>query len=246
MQPPGQPEQPPVADSSQVGYVPPANPTPAPLMTGNNMSNSKVGLFGKLRVLIIVVVGLVILSGGGLLLKDTLFTGSSIKVSDLVDDSAEGVSFKRPANWTKSSETSFDGAAFTEGGKPTDDADQGIMVGGASIGVSYDSLSSAQKDMLFEEFKKQFSDGSLFEDSSCKEVGSVTVTKTQQSNYSDTIRLEATCNKFTNRNIKATFKANVGLKDRDMHMLMIVAIDETWDKSGEALNEILNTFKPAN
>lgn len=232
-----------VNDPTQPGYVPPANPTAMPMMGANDgkKSGSKMRL---IRIVIAVVVSLVVLSGGGLLLKDTLFSGSKIKVGDLVDDSAESVSFKRPKNWTKASEqTSTDGTVFSEDGKAEDESDQQMYVSSTSLGVSFDDLPQTTKDQLI----NKLLDTSNYEGSSegCEDVGEIKATKTTQPNYSAAIRVEVTCNKFTSRALKAQLKAVVGIKGSYMNIVGISAVDKTWDKSGDTLETILDTFKPA-
>lgn len=236
-----------VNDPTQPGYVPPANPTMAPMMsaTGAKKSGSKMRL---IRVVIAVVVSLVILSGGGLLLKDMLFTGSKITKADLVDDQAEGIAFQRPKQWTKpSDQSSTDGTIYTEDGKSVDESDQQMLVSSTSLGASFDDLPKSTQDQIVNKLLDTFSDKSKYEDSSegCQEVGDIKATKTTQSNYTVAIQIEATCNKFTSRALKAKLKALVGIKGSDINIIGISAVDKTWDKSGDALDSILNSFKPA-
>jgi hypothetical protein len=234
----------PVIDSSQPGYVPPANPGSMPPISGN-AANSVGGKSSKIRIIIAVIVALFFLLGGGFILKDILFTGSKISSSDLVDDTAGGVSFKRPSSWTKSPESDTSAAVFTEGGKKTDETDQAMAVLSQSIGTDYESLSDDQRQQVFEAVEEEFSKPSTLEDDTCKEIKDVKVTKASQPNYTDSILIEATCSKFTNRALQAKLKMMLGMKDDNMQIIGIFAVDKTWDKSGDALDEILNTFKPA-
>lgn len=239
------PAQQPVLDSSQPGYVPPANPLPPVPLSGNS-ANSAGRKSGKLRIIIAVVIALFFFLGGGFILKDVLFTGSKITKADLVDDSADGVSFKRPKDWTKSTDSDSEATVFTEGGKPADETDQALAVLSQAIGIKYESLTDSQRQQVFDSIEKEFSKPSTLEDDTCKEVVDIKVTKSNQPNYTDSILVEATCNKFTNRALKAKLKMMIGMKDSNMHIIGISAVDKTWDKSGDALDEILNTFKPAN
>lgn len=235
--------QPPL-DSSQPGYVPPANPQPVAPMGANMSGGKKGGLAGKLRIIIAVVVGLAVLSGAGLLLKDTLFSGSNISTSDLVEETVDGLTFKHPKQWDKIEDGDY-AAAYTEGGKPLDESDQAMAVIIESLPIDVDSLDQATKDRFYDEIEKQFSDPDSLEGDGCKKVEDVKVSDAKQSNYTTSVAVEYTCTEFTGRNLVGKFKAVVGIKGRDMHVVAIGAIDKTWDKSGEALNEILNTFKPA-
>lgn len=214
-------------------------------MMGANAVKTRGGNMRLIRIVLAVVISLVVLSGGGLLLKDTLFSGSKIKVGDLVDDSAESVSFKRPKNWTESKDDDFDGTVYTENGASTDDTDQALFVGSDSLPLDYDTLSDAQKESVFKAFEGEYSSSSAFESDSCKEASTPKVTKISQKNYTDAFQIEVTCEKFSKRNLKAQLKAVYGLKGKKVDLVMVVAVDKTWDKSGDALNEILTTFKSA-
>ena len=234
-----------VTDPTQPGYVPPTSPSAMPAMMGTPGVKAPGGKTKLIRTVIMIVVALVVLSGGGLLIKDTLFTGSKISKSDLVDDTAEGVSFKRPKNWTKVDKGSHDGATYTEGGKAIDNTDQAILVNGQSFGGNYDELSDSQKTSVIDSMKESFSEADGFERESCKETTSPVVTRIQQPNYTDALQIEATCHNFANRNVSAKIKAVFALKGNNANMVTIVAVDKTWDKSGDTFDEILMTFKPA-
>jgi hypothetical protein len=233
----------PTNDPTQPGYVPPVvSPAAAPTMQQASSPGSKAKI---LRLAIVAIVTLFLLAGGGYLLKDTLFTGSQIKVSDLVEDSANGVSFKRPSNWIESSDKRVGQTAYTEQGKAADETDQVLLVGSQSVGANYDNLSDADKTKFYDQVKASFGDKSAFEDDTCQEASTPEVSKVSLSNYTDGISISVTCEKFSKRNVRAQMKMVIGLKERQMSLVAVLAVDKTWDKSGDALDEILTTFKPA-
>lgn len=230
-------------DPSQPGYIPPAIPnTP---MANAMPSGKSRGSSKKIRIIAIVIFCLFALSGLGVLAKDTLFTGSKIKVSDLQEETAGYTTFKHPKQWTKVTEQEAD-AAYSEGGKKLDDSDQGMAVASKSLGGNYDSLSQDQKDQVYKVFEKQFSDkANLGSDTGCQDVSEPKITKKEQPNFTSAIEVEFSCGKYSGRNVKGEYKMVVGFKGERIHVLAIGAIDKTWNKSGEALDDILNTFKPA-
>lgn len=232
----------PSSDPSQPGYVPPAvSPAATPSMQPSHPGNkSKL-----VRIAIVAVVGLFLFAGGGYLVKDALFSGSQIKTSDLVDDSAENVSFKRPTDWTKASDSRPGQTAYTEQGKSTDETDQVLLVSSQSIGTNYDNLSDADKTKFYDQVKNTFADKSSFEDETCQEASTPEVSKISLPNYTDGVSISVTCEKFSKRNVRAKMKMVIGLKERRMSLVAILAVDKTWDKSGDTFDEILTSFKPA-
>lgn len=244
--------QPAPVDSSQVGYVPPAMPlAPSPMM--GNAPSSKGNMFKKLRILIAVVVGLGVLSGGGFILKDILFSGSSVQVKNLVAETQAGINFKRPKNWTKvdlgdANKKTFgsDGAAFTEGGKSIDLADQGVIVGGSSLDFDFDTLTADEQQQAVDQFLKGYQDASVVEDETCTQVSGLKAGVVSQPNYTKTLSVEFTCDKVKNRAVKLKVKFYIAIKGKTQHFVELVAIDKTWEKSSKAFDEMLSTFKPAN
>lgn len=236
----------PVMDSSQIGYVPPANPVaPVVPMTGAAGGKTKrSGRFSKLRIVLAIIVGLGVFSGAGIFVKDTFFTGSVIKTSDLVQETESGVTFKRPKQWAKTDSGAGDfDVAYTEGGLPIDQSDQGVAVVSGSIDLNYDSLTQSEKDVFFQSFKDSFEKSTTGE--KCKNISNLSFEKTSQPNYTDAYVVGYTCDAPTGRNAKGKFVMTIGLKGEKMNAVIVAAIDKTWNKSEAAFNEILNTFKPA-
>ena len=233
----------PTNDPTQPGYVPPTvSPAAVPSMQQASSPGSKAKI---IRLAIVAVVALFLLAGGGYLLKDALFTGSSIKPSDLVEDSANGVAFKRPADWTESSDKRVGQTAYTEQGKAADETDQVLIVGSQSVGANYEDLSDAEKAKFYDQVKTSFGDKSAYEDETCQEASTPEVSKISLPNYTDGISISVTCEKFSKRNVRAQMKMVLGLKEKKMSIVAVLAVDKTWDKSGDVLDEILTTFKPA-
>ncbi|MCA9332330.1 hypothetical protein KDA00_00455 [Candidatus Saccharibacteria bacterium] len=236
VQPPSQSTNP-----MQPGYVPPANSPGMANMSSTNLPKENFLKSSKLRILIVLVVILVSVTGIGILVKDTLFSGSKITVSDLVEETSDGVKFKHPKQWSKIEDKDFD-IAYTEGGKKIDDSDQGMGIISESIGVDFESLTDSQKTQLDEALKKQFADPQAFSGDGCEEITKSEINKTEHDNYPLAYRIEVDCGKYTNRNVKGKMVAILGVKGRNMDILAVVAIDKTWDKSGDAFNDILDTF----
>ncbi len=239
----------PVVDSSQLGYVPPAMPTNP---VSANSSKAKGSKFAKIRIILAVAVGLLVFSGGGFLLKDMLFSGSAVTSSDLVEETQAGILFKRPKQWTKS-EMSADNkktygdesAAFTEDGKSTDLADQGMLVGRLDLGFNFDDLTGTEKQQAIDQFIKQSEDVDSLESDSCQDVTGAKASEVKQPNYATVLSFEYTCNKVKDRAVKLKVKVYFAIKGSTQDVVTIAAIDKTWDKSGDVFDEILNTFKPA-
>jgi hypothetical protein len=239
--PPPAPAQP-IMDSSQPGYVPPA--TMAPI--SGNAANSGGGKSGKLRIIIAVVVALFFFLGGGYLVKDIFFSGSSITKEALVDAEEAGVAFKHPKGWSKVEATlgSAD-AVYTEKGVPLKETDQSIQLVTESLPIDLDDLSDAEMAQLGKVLEKEMSDTSDYEDVGCKNPEGLTVNKATKPDYKIAYTAEVTCSGYEGRNVKLRVKVTLAAGGKEAHTLWVFALDQTWDKSGDALDEILNTFKPA-
>lgn len=239
--------QPPL-DSSQPGYVAPVAPAqPIAPMTGNFGSKMGGNKFAKLRVIIAVVVGLGVLGGAAFFAKSALL-GGGISVKSLVQDEASDVSFKRPKNWTKTSDQGdITGTVFTKDGKKEKESDQMLIVDSAPLGGDYDSLSTSQKQLVIDSIKKSITDDSQTStDDKCQGSKS-DVKQITQSNYSVAFSQEKTCDNYKvgDKMIKAREKIVMGLKGDKAYMVAIASSDTVWSHSEKAFDEIFNSFKPA-
>lgn len=234
----------------QSGYVPPAPPM-QPAMPANGTIGSRMsgGKFAKLRIIIAIVVGLGVLGGGAFLAKG-LLAGGGISVKSLVQDTANDVSFKRPKAWTKISAkdtTSGSETVFTEGGKAEKDSDRTLMVDSTSLGIDYDSLSTAQKQQVTDAMKKSGSNEAISADGRCKSNDKTEASDFSQPNYSVAISFDLVCNELEvgSKVVKAKARMVIGIKGDKAYMIGIAALDKDWSHSQKAFDEILNTFKPA-
>jgi len=206
-------------------------------------SQKKKGMTKGTKIVVAVIIGLFVLGAGGTLLRDTLFSGSSLSVSDLVDESEEGIDFKRPESWIKVDSEDAD-IAYTEDGKNSDDADQGLLITTESLGIDYSTLTDEQKASLGDEFEKQFSNPETLKSGNCEEIGTVTTAEEPKDGYDTSFTVDAECTKFTGRAAQARIKLVVGVAGDDLHLAVVVALSETWDKSGEALDGIIASIRP--
>ncbi len=228
-------------DPSQLGYVPPTNAGMNNIGQPTTLPKDSFFSSKKFRILIVVIIAVFSFTGIGILAKDTLFSGSNIKTSDLVEESANGVNFQRPKQWSKTEGKDYD-VVFTEKGQPIDDSDQGMGVINENIGVDFETLTEDQKQQFNKALEEQFTDPNKFTGDGCDEVNKSEVNKVEHKNYPLAYKIEITCNKITGRNIKGVMVGMLGIKEKNMDIVVIVAVDKTWDKSSEAFNEILNNF----
>ena len=196
-----------------------------------------------IKVVIAVVAALGVLGLTSTFLRDTLYTGSEIQVSDLVDERAEGISFKRPSQWQVAQDPEIE-IVYTEDGKVLDDADQGLLLTSENLGVDYTALEPEQQEAFAANFQEQFSDASSLEDSGCTEVSSIETKTVEQAGYDTAFMVEAECSQFTGRNVEATLKMLFASDGEDMHIGAVLAINETWDKSQEALDAVIASITP--
>ncbi len=248
VQPTAQSMQAPVqqsTDPTQIGYVPPVASGSMPLNMPNfNDSGAKKPSKFTLPVKIIlgIVVALIFSAGSFTLLKDTLFSGSKIEISDLREESVDGLNFSRPKDWVEIDEPDYVGA-FTEGGKPLDEADQAVLVLSQDIGGDFSELTDEEKAEFEKALKDNFANtDTLTEESSCDEVASTKVEKIQHKNFPLAYEIELVCSKFTGRNVAGEFRGVLAIKSDKLDLVSVTAIDKTWDKSGEALQYILDNF----
>ncbi len=234
-------------DSSQLGYVPPVTPELFSASTPITPDTKKPkGIMSKIKIPLIIIFSLLALSGAGIFAKDTLFTGSKIKNSDLINEKVDGVSYQRPKQWQKVEDVDFE-AAFSEDGKKMDDTDQGMGVMSENIGGNYNDLPQKDKEAFETELKKGFTNTeALGKDSGCANKSKPTVNKISHANYPLAYKVEITCDKYAGRNVKGVVKAIIAIKDSNMDIVAVGAVDKTWAKSGDALNSILDNFKHEN
>jgi hypothetical protein len=237
-------------DPSQIGYVPPAatNGPVVSTMPGESMNSSKppskLGM--GLKIGIGIIVAIIFSAGSFTLLKDTLFSGSKIEISDLTEHTVEGVTFSHPTDWQEVEEAGYE-AVYTEAGKKIGEADQALFVISEPIGGNFNDLSSEEKAQFEASLKENFSDTeSLTEGSGCEEVSQSSVEKTSHKNFPLAFRIVLVCSKFTGRNVTGEFRGVLAIKDTKLDLVGITAIDKTWDKSGEALEYILANFSRSN
>ncbi len=172
---------------------------------------------------------------------------SQISSSDLVQENDSGISFLRPSQWQKIDVvTPGIDTAYTDGGGTLENSDQGMLISSNDLGVNYNELQDSQKSQLFTTFKNQYSESKSLENGSCQEVSSVIVTESPQTNFNTSYNVTATCDKFTGRDLKATIKMLIGIKDDKIKLVGIIAKDKVWDKSGPALDEILKSVTSSN
>lgn len=235
----------PMGDSSQPGYVPPANPMPMAPMSGNT-ANSAGGKSGKIRIIIAVVVALFFVLGGGLLLKDLLFSGSKITKESLVDAEEAGVAFKHPKGWSKVETTIGEAdAIYTEAGVPLKETDQSIQILTESLPIDIDTLSESEINQLGASVEKEMNDISDYEDVGCKNPEGLTINKTTKEGYKLAYTAEVKCSGYEGRNVTLKAKVTLAASGKQAHTVWVFALEPTWEKSGDALDEILKTFKPA-
>lgn len=233
----------PVMDPSQPGYVPPVMTPQGPSLqvVPTKPHGSKIGL-----LITIIVFALLTFGGAGYyLLKDTLFTGSKITKDDLVETSESGVTFKHPKDWKKVPSTDFD-VLYTEGGKSSKESDQGVFVSAQDIGFNFDELSDADMTDEVDQQISSFKSAIVSDPTDCPKLDGLKVESATKTNYTRAIKIEYNCSGFKNRNTTGHYEFIYGIKGSNFHMVGIAALEDTWTKSGDALNEILVSFKPAN
>jgi PsbP len=194
--------------------------------------------------LVIVVVAILFLSGGFVLIKDKLFSGSSLKSSDLISESKDGIEVKHPKQWAKTEEPETI-LAYADNGK-VDDSDHGLVVMSQTLPVDFDTLPKDQADAALNDIKDSIDDPEQYEDDSCKEVSSATAEVKSHDNYKNAVYIEVKCNKIQGRALKGTLKGVALIDGTKFYGVFIVAPDQTWDKSASVLQEIIDSVKPAN
>lgn len=231
-------------DPTQPGYVPPASfPAAAPAESDSAAPQNKPKT--TTRIIFGIIGALLIFGGvGAVFLKDILFTGSKISTSDLSEATYENLSYKYPQQWKKSEEMIGEtpGLIYFDGENSTV-SDQGLIIVTDNIGTEYESLSDEKKEQLYVNLEEAYSDKNSLESDSCQEISDLKTERTTLNNYSAVLRVEATCSKIQGRVATAKLKALVGIKGESAHILIIVGLSKTWEKSGEALDEILDSAK---
>ena len=190
--------------------------------------------------IVVALITLFLIGGGYVLLKDTLFTGSKVSESDLVSETIDDISFSRPKDWGLIEEAGFK-AMYTEDQKAIEEADQAVGVLSESIGVNYDDLSAEEITQVKDYLSETYSELSL-EGDGCLESTAPTIKEMTQSNYSLAYSIEVECLKYEKRNVQATLKMVVGVRQEKMHGIAVIAINETWQKSGPALQAMLDSL----
>ncbi len=166
---------------------------------------------------------------------------------DLVTETEGGITFKRPMQWQKIDPQDVGiNYAYTENGNSLGNSNHAMLISRDDLGLNYDELTDAQKTILEESFETQFSSTESLQNGSCTEVGSISNEKREQAGYDFALIVEATCNKFENRAVEATLKLLIGIDNEKFDIVGVSAINETWEKSGAALDEILASVMPAN
>jgi len=205
-------------------------------------------LLGAMKMFIGVAVVLALVVGGWFIFKDSTSTENQQIVSaDLVEESESGISFKRPSQWEKvnSSDDDID-VAYTQGGESLDDSDQGMLLSSEDLGINYSELTDEQKDLISDSFQTQFSDPEALQNGSCQKIGNVVSAEKEQDGYDVGFSVEATCEEFSDKNVQATIKMFIGIKDEAIQIVGVLADNGTWEQSSEALDEILASVKPSN
>lgn len=210
------------------------------------MQGNKGFLRQNISIFIAILASMLIAFGGFLLFKDSTVTGSSILTSDLVDQTDSGFSFKKPKQWEKveTNDQSVD-VVYSEGGVDLNESNQGMLLSSENIDVNYNELLDSQKEIISESILEQYSDPKSLENETCQEISNISSNQKEQNGYDTAFIIEATCEKHSGRNLQATFKILIGIKGEQMQITGIVAINQTWEKSGEALNAILDSVQPA-
>ncbi len=220
-----------------------ANTQPAEKPAESKKKNSNV----IVRVIIVLVIAAVA-AGGYTLIKDATFSGSNIAVDDLVDETYESIALKRPTGWERVV-VEDDGVdiAFSEGGKTLDETDQGIILALEPLGIDYNTLTDAQKELFNSQFESQFSNPTQLQNETCITVENVKAEVVQRDGYDAAYAVEGRCTELKDRPAAtATIKMVIGVDNEDLHIMAVVALDETWEKSSEAMAAIMNSLKPAN
>ena len=228
------PPQQPVSEQAQPVQAAPAAAPPKANKKG-----------GPMKMILMIFFALAVMAAGGYAVYALLIGGGGgIATSDLVDESISGVTFKRPSQWLKVEDDSAD-AAFTENGIKVDEADEGELVSTESLGVDYTTLNDEQKKILSDGFAQQFANPESLQDGNCKKVENVNTAEVARENYDTSFTIEATCTELEGSEVNAKIEMIVAIKGDQMHLMALVALQSTWDSSGDALNEILASMNPS-
>ncbi len=166
-------------------------------------------------------------------------------VGALVSDTQDEIRFMRPEEWVQST-TKDQFIYFTDGGSEIKDTSRGILLGNDFIGIRYASLGDNDKETIRQSFETQFTSAEkLFASDSCPTVSGSKTTEQQRAGYDIAYLIEATCTRTNTDEPGGTVKMFIGWTDVNLHLFGVVADTATWEKSGDKLDQVIQSVQPA-
>lgn len=242
--------------NQQFGTQPGMSPAPGPQPFNTGQASQKASflsvIISKLKFIIPAIVLIIVLGIGAFFAKDILFDPTKIKASSLVDSSYSGVAMKMPKGWDKVSGDKIkmdEYDLYSKGG--ADSPKEAVLLVGyvtESLGVDISIFSDTQKQALISEFKESFKD-SLNEDNAkdgwCARVNDngLNIKEVDYPNFDMAIQVDAGCSGDEG---EVKVRLLVGFKKDNVYGLIVAGLDNIFDKNEPVIDEIYNSFKPAN